>query len=74
MFVDVRNRDASSLSSTGYSESAIGHAEHLGDISAAVLAISPSVSRRTLGNRAKSSDANSAVIEVPQLFKPYQLM
>ena len=56
------------------SESAIGHAEHLGDISAAVLAIVSVVHGELLGEPSEELRANLAGIEVPQLFTPYQSM
>jgi quinol monooxygenase YgiN len=56
------------------SESAIGHAEHLGDISAAVLAIVSVVHGELLGEPSEELRAKMAGVEVPQLFTPYQLM
>jgi quinol monooxygenase YgiN len=56
------------------SESAMAHAEHLGDLSAAVLAIVSVVHGELLGEPNEELRARMAGIEVPQLFTPYQSM
>ena len=56
------------------SDSAMKHAEHLGDLSAAVLAIVSVVHGELLGEPSEELRAKMAGIEVPQLFTPYQSM
>ena len=56
------------------SEAAMEHAEHLGDISAAVLAIVSVVHGELLGEPSPELRAKLADSEVPQLFTPYQSM
>ena len=55
------------------SQAAIEHAEHLGELSAAVLAIVSVVHGELLGEPSEIR-ARLAGSEVPQLFTPYQLM
>jgi quinol monooxygenase YgiN len=54
------------------SQAAIKHAEHLGDLSAAVLAIVSVVHGELLGEPSEDIRARLAGSEVPQLFTPYQ--
>ena len=56
------------------SESAMAHAEHLGDLSAAVLAIVSVVHGELLGEPSEEIRSRLAGSEVPQLFTPYQSM
>ena len=56
------------------SESAMKHAEHLGDLSAAVLAIVSVVHGELLGEPSEELRAKLAGVEVPQLFTPYESM
>ena len=56
------------------SEAAMEHAEHLGDLSAAVLAIVSVVHGELLGAPNEELRAKLAGIEVPQLFTPYESM
>jgi quinol monooxygenase YgiN len=56
------------------SQAAIEHAEHLGELSAAVLAIVSVVHGELLGEPSEEIRANLAGSEVPQLFTPYQSM
>ena len=56
------------------SRAAIEHAEHLGDVSAAVLAIVDVVHGELLGEPSEEIRANLVGLEVPQLFTPYQSM
>jgi quinol monooxygenase YgiN len=56
------------------SEAAIEHAEHLADLSAAVLATVSVVHGEVLGEPSQELRANLAHSEVPQLFTPYESM
>jgi quinol monooxygenase YgiN len=56
------------------SESAMKHAEHLGDLSAKVLAVVSVVHGELLGQPSGELRARLAAVEVPQLFTPYQSM
>lgn len=56
------------------SEALIEHAEHLGDLSAAILAIVSVVHGELLGEPSAELRAKLAGSEVPQLFTPYQSM
>jgi quinol monooxygenase YgiN len=56
------------------SQAAIEHAEHLGELSAAVLAIVSVVHGELLGDPSEEIRARLAGSEVPQLFTPYQSM
>ena len=56
------------------SESAMKHAEHLGDLSAKVLAVVSVVHGELLGQPSGELRARLAAVEVPELFTPYQSM
>jgi quinol monooxygenase YgiN len=56
------------------SEAAIEHAEHLADLSAAVLGTVSVVHGEVLGEPSAELRANLADNEVPQLFTPYESM
>jgi quinol monooxygenase YgiN len=56
------------------SEAAIEHAEHLADLSAAVLTTVSVVHGEVLGEPSAELRANLADSEVPQLFTPYESM
>ena len=53
------------------SQAAVEHAEHLGELSAAVLEIVSVVHGELLGEPSEELRARLAGIEVPQLFTPY---
>jgi quinol monooxygenase YgiN len=55
-------------------QAAVEHAEHLGELSAAVLAIVSVVHGELLGEPSEEIRARLANSEVPQLFTPYQSM
>jgi quinol monooxygenase YgiN len=55
-------------------KAAVEHAEHLGDLSAKVLAIVSVVHGELLGEPSEEIRARLAGSEVPQLFTPYQSM
>jgi hypothetical protein len=56
------------------SEAAIEHAEHLADLSAAILVTVSVVHGELLGQPSTELRANLADSEVPQLFTPYESM
>jgi quinol monooxygenase YgiN len=56
------------------SEAAIEHAEHLADLSAAVLTTVSVVHGEVLGEPSAELRANLAHSDVPQLFTPYESM
>jgi quinol monooxygenase YgiN len=56
------------------SQAAIEHADHLGEVSAAVLAVVDVVHGELLGEPSEEIRARLAHTEVPQLFTPYQSM
>ena len=56
------------------SQAAVEHAEHLAELSAAVLAIVSVVHGELLGEPNEELRARLAGSEVPQLFTPYQSM
>ncbi|MGH2538931.1 MAG: putative quinol monooxygenase [Gemmatimonadota bacterium] len=56
------------------SQAAIEHAEHIGELSAAVLAIVSVVHGELLGEPSEEIRARLAASDVPQLFMPYETM